>query len=244
MFQSTVSQNRNVIHTAYYLTKVDEILKRVVKTHSVDVSSSKGVPGAPISPPESISSSRNGSVSSDLLNLPSSPAPISSSLAAADTSKLREALLSSLGEKPSDQPVRIAVIGGGQSSAECFLNLRSRLADALPQEILDRGRPEIHLIIRKGALHPSDDSPFSNEIFVPAMTTYYHNLSLEGESSRPGLGFGKVSGRESSASRRGSSSTATPDEVVEGRKRILAEAKSTNYAVVNPVTLEAVSAPS
>lgn len=66
----------------------------------------------------------------------------------------------------SSRPIRIAVIGGGQSSAEVLLDLQNRL-DKIP--ILgERRRHELELIISKGSLKPSDDSPFSNEVFDPS----------------------------------------------------------------------------
>jgi L-ornithine N5-oxygenase len=66
-------------------------------------------------------------------------------------------------------PLRIAVVGSGQSAAEVALDLREQLrgvADA-------KGRHEIHLIIRRGSLKPSDDSPFSNEIFDPSGLSFF-----------------------------------------------------------------------
>lgn len=67
-------------------------------------------------------------------------------------------------------PVKVAVIGGGQSAAEVVIDLRSKLQDLLPL-ILNKdkkpARHEVDLIISRGSLKPSDDSPFSNEIFNP-----------------------------------------------------------------------------
>ncbi|KAG8740979.1 hypothetical protein FRC12_015830, partial [Ceratobasidium sp. 428] len=66
--------------------------------------------------------------------------------------------------------LRIAVLGSGQSSAEVLLDLRSRLADiAIDDETSGAGH-QLDLIIRKGSLKPSDDSPFANEIFDPEST--------------------------------------------------------------------------
>ncbi|KAK0210949.1 L-lysine 6-monooxygenase (NADPH-requiring)-domain-containing protein [Desarmillaria ectypa] len=62
--------------------------------------------------------------------------------------------------------LRVAVIGAGQSAAEVTLNLRERLK-AVPAPA---GRHQIDMIIRKGALRPSDDTPFANEIFDPQAT--------------------------------------------------------------------------
>ncbi|KAG6851030.1 hypothetical protein H0H93_004517 [Arthromyces matolae] len=66
--------------------------------------------------------------------------------------------------------LRLAVIGSGQSAAEVTLDLRSRLSS-----IPSATRHEIDMIIRKGCLKPSDDSPFVNEIFDPCSTdTWFH----------------------------------------------------------------------
>ncbi|KAF4550874.1 L-ornithine N(5)-monooxygenase-like protein [Elsinoe fawcettii] len=53
-------------------------------------------------------------------------------------------------------PLRIAVIGGGQSAAEIF----SDLPNSFPASTSK-------LLIKASALRPSDDSPFVNEIFDP-----------------------------------------------------------------------------
>ena len=60
---------------------------------------------------------------------------------------------------PSDRPARIAVVGGGQSAAEAFIDLHDN-------------HPAVHadLILRAAALKPADDSPFVNEVFSPAYT--------------------------------------------------------------------------
>ncbi|MCJ1462254.1 hypothetical protein MMC07_000854 [Pseudocyphellaria aurata] len=54
------------------------------------------------------------------------------------------------------RPVHIAVIGNGQSAAEIFNDLHSRCPHA-----------KTSMFIKGGALRPSDDSPFVNEIFNP-----------------------------------------------------------------------------
>lgn len=61
------------------------------------------------------------------------------------------------------KPRRIAVIGGGQSAAEVYMDLVRRFGDA-----------SVSLIMRGGALKPSDDSPFVNEIFNPGFTDYIY----------------------------------------------------------------------
>lgn len=57
------------------------------------------------------------------------------------------------------EPMRIAVVGAGQSAAEAFVDLH----DNFPSVRVD-------MIIRGAALKPADDSPFVNEIFAPAYT--------------------------------------------------------------------------
>ncbi|KAI8998622.1 lysine/ornithine N-monooxygenase [Trametes punicea] len=74
---------------------------------------------------------------------------------------------------PSREPLRIAVIGAGQSSTEVLLDLHSRL-NSLP--VSDGRKHELELIFRKGSLKPSDDTPFSNEIFDPVSTDMWFNL--------------------------------------------------------------------
>ena len=67
--------------------------------------------------------------------------------------------------KASQPPRRVAVIGGGQSAAEVFLDL------------VGRGI-ETTLITRGEALKPSDDSPFVNEIFNPQFTDKIYQQSM------------------------------------------------------------------
>lgn len=87
-----------------------------------------------------------------------------------------DTLLSSLSATSARRgPLKIAVVGGGQSSAECLLNLHSRLESLGLSDGL-HGQHEIDMIIRKGSLKPSDDSPFVNEIFDPASTDMWYDL--------------------------------------------------------------------
>ncbi len=69
--------------------------------------------------------------------------------------------------------LRIAIIGGGQSGAEIFADLATR-----PEA------PVVEMILRGGALRPSDDSPFINEIFDPARTDRFHALAPETRAHR------------------------------------------------------------
>ena len=64
----------------------------------------------------------------------------------------------------AEHPLRIAVIGSGQSGAEIFWDL-----------VNDPAQPNVDLIFRGQALKPSDDSPFVNEIFDSAFTSDIYN---------------------------------------------------------------------
>lgn len=59
----------------------------------------------------------------------------------------------------SGRPMNIAIIGGGQSAAEAFIDLN----DSFPSVQVD-------MILRGSALKPADDSPFVNEVFSPEFT--------------------------------------------------------------------------
>lgn len=74
--------------------------------------------------------------------------------------------LSSLDKLPcsAGQPMRIAVIGSGQSAAEAFIDLN----DSYPSVKVD-------MVLRGSALKPADDSPFVNEIFSPDYTDLVFN---------------------------------------------------------------------
>lgn len=69
--------------------------------------------------------------------------------------------LSSLRQLPCSegQPMRIAIIGSGQSAAEAFIDLN----DSFPSV-------KVEMILRGTALKPADDSAFVNEIFAPQYT--------------------------------------------------------------------------
>ncbi|WP_059415400.1 lysine N(6)-hydroxylase/L-ornithine N(5)-oxygenase family protein [Cupriavidus basilensis] len=76
-----------------------------------------------------------------------------------------------IGRQPcaSGKPMRIAVIGAGQSAAEAFIDLH----DSYPGVKAD-------LIVRGAALKPADDSPFVNEIFAPAYTDVVYEQAQAG----------------------------------------------------------------
>ncbi|GAA5927133.1 hypothetical protein JCM3775_002454 [Rhodotorula graminis] len=101
------------------------------------------------------------------------------------------------------RPIRLAVVGAGQSAAECFLHLRTKLAPFLPADA-DFERPQVDMLLRNSSMRPTDEGQFSNEVFDPSMSQAMFRLGEE------------------------------------ERERVLGEAKSTNYSIVNPKTLESV----
>lgn len=119
---------------------------------------------------------------------------------------LLERIVPAAAAQKLNRPLRLAVIGAGQSAAECFLHLRSKLAPLLPAGNDALERPQIDLLIRSSALRNTDESQFINEVFDPSMSQAMFRLGEE------------------------------------ERTRVLDEAKNTNYSIVNPRTLEAVSA--
>ncbi|WP_407316132.1 lysine N(6)-hydroxylase/L-ornithine N(5)-oxygenase family protein [Pseudomonas sp. nanlin1] len=74
--------------------------------------------------------------------------------------------LSAMAGQPCSQgkPMRIAVVGAGQSAAEAFIDLN----DSYPSVQVD-------MILRAAVLKPADDSPFVNEIFGPDYTDLVFN---------------------------------------------------------------------
>lgn len=123
-------------------------------------------------------------------------------------------------------PVKVAVVGGGQSAAEVVIDLRSKLQDVIPLFPDADGNPmrhEIELIINRGSLKPCDGSPFSNEIFDPSCACaniHSQNLQLI-LSSVTDLFF--ELGSEAA------------------KRMVLREFQTTNYGVVNPRTIDDVS---
>ncbi|MFJ2545435.1 lysine N(6)-hydroxylase/L-ornithine N(5)-oxygenase family protein [Pseudomonas sp. NPDC087612] len=76
--------------------------------------------------------------------------------------------LSSLAGLPCTEgkPMRIAIIGSGQSAAEAFIDLNDSFASV-----------KVDMIVRASALKPADDSPFVNEVFAPVHTDLVFNQS-------------------------------------------------------------------
>ncbi|KAF2115716.1 L-ornithine 5-monooxygenase (L-ornithine N(5)-oxygenase) [Lophiotrema nucula] len=87
-------------------------------------------------------------------------------------------------DKPQ-HPYNIAVVGNGQSAAEIFDFLHSNYPNA-----------RTRLLIKQGALRPSDDSPFVNEIFNPGRvdSTYSRAPALRSTSIKEdkGTNYGVV----------------------------------------------------
>jgi lysine N6-hydroxylase len=63
---------------------------------------------------------------------------------------------------------RVAVIGGGQSGAEAFLDLLSRTGADLPRRV--------SWISRRPNFLPIDDSPFTNDYYMPSFSDYFYRL--------------------------------------------------------------------
>jgi L-ornithine N5-monooxygenase len=123
----------------------------------------------------------------------------------------------------SSPPLRVGILGSGQSSVEILLNLRERLSIKFPNS-------ELHLIFRQAAIHPSDDSPFVNQVFDSRTTDLFYMLS----SGSNEQGFGKM----------GPSGNTAPEDRTNGQakvKGLLKEMRRTNYGVANPETLNSVS---
>ncbi|MFJ5264894.1 lysine N(6)-hydroxylase/L-ornithine N(5)-oxygenase family protein [Streptomyces sp. NPDC088387] len=66
---------------------------------------------------------------------------------------------------------RVVVIGGGQSGAEVFLDLINQPGDKLPRRV--------SWVSRRGNYFPIDDSPFTNDYYMPCYADYFFDLSRE-----------------------------------------------------------------
>ncbi len=64
--------------------------------------------------------------------------------------------------------LRIGVVGGGQSGAEAFLDLISRPSEQLPRRV--------SWISRRPNFLPMDDSPFTNDYYMPCHSDYFAGL--------------------------------------------------------------------
>jgi lysine N6-hydroxylase len=66
---------------------------------------------------------------------------------------------------------RVAVVGSGQSGAEVFQHLISQDAEATPASV--------SWISRRACYWPLDDSPFTNDLFMPCHQRYFASLNEE-----------------------------------------------------------------
>ncbi|MGA4838238.1 lysine N(6)-hydroxylase/L-ornithine N(5)-oxygenase family protein [Streptomyces sp. G45] len=64
---------------------------------------------------------------------------------------------------------RVVVVGGGQSGAEAFLDLISREGDELPSRVA--------WVSRRRNFAPIDDSPFTNDYYMPSYSEYFYDLA-------------------------------------------------------------------
>jgi lysine N6-hydroxylase len=64
--------------------------------------------------------------------------------------------------------LRVGVVGGGQSGAEVFLDLISREGAELPRRVA--------WISRRPNYFPLDDSPFTNDYYIPSYSDYFASL--------------------------------------------------------------------
>lgn len=71
--------------------------------------------------------------------------------------------------------LRVGVVGGGQSGAEAFLDLISRPKDRLPRRV--------SWISRRPNFLPLDDSPFTNDYYMPSYSDHFANLAAEARRS-------------------------------------------------------------
>ncbi|WP_320779706.1 lysine N(6)-hydroxylase/L-ornithine N(5)-oxygenase family protein [Streptomyces sp. CRN 30] len=70
---------------------------------------------------------------------------------------------------------RVAVIGGGQSGAEAFLELISRPGGEQPGQV--------SWFSRRRNFLPLDDSPFTNDFYMPCHADHHYNLPSEARSA-------------------------------------------------------------
>jgi lysine N6-hydroxylase len=66
--------------------------------------------------------------------------------------------------------LRVGVVGGGQSGAEAFLHLISRPDEHSPRRVT--------WISRRPNYSPIDDSPFTNDYYMPSYSDYFANLDV------------------------------------------------------------------
>ncbi|MGD3109647.1 lysine N(6)-hydroxylase/L-ornithine N(5)-oxygenase family protein [Streptomyces sp. YGL11-2] len=70
---------------------------------------------------------------------------------------------------------RVVVVGGGQSGAEAFSDLISRPGAELPRRV--------SWISRRRNFFPIDDSPFTNDFYMPCHSDYFYRLSPQARAA-------------------------------------------------------------
>ncbi|MCX5011187.1 MULTISPECIES: lysine N(6)-hydroxylase/L-ornithine N(5)-oxygenase family protein [unclassified Streptomyces] len=70
---------------------------------------------------------------------------------------------------------RVVVVGGGQSGAEAFLDLISRSGTEMPRRV--------SWISRRRNYFPIDDSPFTNDYYMPSHSDYFYGLGPEARAT-------------------------------------------------------------
>jgi lysine N6-hydroxylase len=70
---------------------------------------------------------------------------------------------------------RVCVVGGGESGAEAFLDLISRPSAERPRRV--------SWVSRRRNFYPIDDSPFTNDFYMPGYSEYFSGLDQETRES-------------------------------------------------------------
>ncbi|MFF5336695.1 lysine N(6)-hydroxylase/L-ornithine N(5)-oxygenase family protein [Streptomyces sp. NPDC013181] len=70
---------------------------------------------------------------------------------------------------------RVVVVGGGQSGAEAFLDLISRSGQERPRRV--------SWISRRRNYFPIDDSPFTNDYYMPSHSDYFYGLDPQARAT-------------------------------------------------------------
>jgi lysine N6-hydroxylase len=66
--------------------------------------------------------------------------------------------------------LRVGIVGGGQSGAEAFLELISRSGGEMPRRVA--------WVSRRPNYFPLDDSPFTNDYYMPGYSDYFASLDM------------------------------------------------------------------
>lgn len=217
---SSSSPPPRLIHTSQFLQTIDHLIGSLLDSyHHLHSHPTSQTASELVSRIDSLSPRSDPSLEPHE-SIPTSRSPSSHTPSSSDTTPTT----------PDSNPrpvLRIAVLGGGQSAAEATLETYHRFSN---QSSLSSGLMiEIDLIIRRGHLHPSDDSGFSNEIFDPEATDFFYELGSHSSSSPHVCHSSNLH-------------QAPPNlpNSLDSRAKVLEESKMTNYGVVNPETLRTV----